>query len=338
VTASSLGVHEFQPRLQDAASRWRRGTEVIDVLPLHGASSLTFKAGLRTPAGLQEVIAKVAPPGVEPTRNRDVLRQAAALRHLHGHPRVRTPGVLFEEPGAGLDEPPFFVMEFLHGDCVEPILDDPLDEMPDPAVVRARSLDAAVVLAALHGVGTEAPAFRDERPYSLEREVERWTRALSTVDAELRVDADLVADLLRTTVPEPMAPTLLHGDFRLGNLLCDDEGVVGVVDWEIWSLGDPRIDLLWFLLFTSPERLPVAVREAPGMPSVDELVAAYVDASPHHELAALTWFDALIQFKQAAVTALIVKHNRRREHPDPRLERSARQIAPLMARAASLLR
>ena len=135
-----------------------------------------------------------------------------------------------------------------------------------------------------------------------------------------------------------MAPTLLHGDFRLGNLLCDEAHVVGVVDWEIWSLGDPRTDLLWFLLFTSRDRLPVAVREAPGMPSIDEIVAAYIAASPHPGLEALPWFDALIQFKQAAVTALIVKHNRRRESPDARLERSARQIAPLMARAASLLR
>jgi aminoglycoside phosphotransferase (APT) family kinase protein len=73
------------------------------------------------------------------------------------------------------------------------------------------------------------------------------------------------------------------------------------------------------------------------MPPIDELVAEYEAERGGASLQDLDWFDALIQFKQAAVTALIVKHNRRRPVPDPRLERSSLQIGPLMRRARSLL-
>jgi aminoglycoside phosphotransferase (APT) family kinase protein len=305
---------------------------------MHGASSLTFRAELLLPEGGRSVIVKVAPPGVSPTGNRDVLRQAAVLRALEGESQIRTPRVLLEEEASDLDNPPFFVMDFLDGECVEPVLDDPLPSMPTPEILRPRTLDAVRVLAALHEVDTTAGVFAREVPLSLEQEVGRWERALATVEPALRPSADEVARRLLQTVPPPMPPALLHGDFRLGNLLCRGATVVGVVDWEIWSLGDPRIDLLWFLLFTEPGRLPVAVRPAPGMPRADELVAEYVAARHGADLEALTWFEALIQFKQAAITALIVKHNRRRTHPDVRLERSSRQILPLMDRALALLR
>ena len=45
----------------------------------------------------------------------------------------------------------------------------------------------------------------------------------------------------------------MHGDFRLGNLLADDQGINAVVDWEIWSVGDPRVDVGWFLINADPD-------------------------------------------------------------------------------------
>lgn len=337
MTVTGLSEYEVTPRLRAAAQRWRPGSEVGLIELMHGASSLTLKAELVWPDGARTVIVKVAPPGVEPTRNRDVLRQAAVLRELEGHPRVRTPRVLFQEPGLSLDEPPFFVMDFLAGDCVEPTLDRPLPQMPAPDVLRDRALDAMDVLAALHAVDIGSGILAFERPSTLEQEVARWERALGSVPEDLRPHADAVGRRLRATLPAPVAPALLHGDFRLGNLLCQGGQVQGVVDWEIWSVGDPRIDLLWFLLFTEPGRLPVAVRSAPGLPAAHELLAAYAAHSTRGPFRDLEWFDALIQFKQAAVTALIVKHNRRRRRPDAELDRIAWQIEPLMQRALALL-
>ena len=336
VTAPGDG--QVAERASAAAAQWRPGSRVTDVEPMHGgASSVTYQAELSGPDIGQRIVLKVAPAGLAPIRNRDVLRQATILRYLADRPGIRTPRVLFEQPGESLDLPPFFAMEFVDGECIEPILDDPLPVMPAPDVVAARATAAARMLAALHGVAVGSGMLADEPVQGLDAEVERWNRAFATVGAELQFDAHRCCSRLLETVPPALPSVLLHGDYRLGNTLCLNHEVRAVIDWEIWGVGDPRVDLLWFLLFTDPSRLPTAPRAAPGMPSVPELVAEYTSALGVRSLPDLDWFDALIQFKQAAVTALIVKHNRRRPIPDARLERSSLQIEPLIRRALGLL-
>src|SRR5438270_32723 len=83
-----------------------------------GSSSITYWADLAggpTP----KVVLKVAPAGLEPTKNRDVLRQARIQRALQDT-GVPCPLVLAEHPGAPPEVPPFFVMAFEQGECVEP--------------------------------------------------------------------------------------------------------------------------------------------------------------------------------------------------------------------------
>ncbi|HEY8865520.1 MAG TPA: phosphotransferase family protein, partial [Solirubrobacteraceae bacterium] len=81
---------------------------------------------------------------------------------------------------------------------------------------------------------------------------------------------------LRRNVPEPVAPGLVHGDFRLGNFLLDDDGLVGVLDWELCHAGDPLEDLGWLCIRSwrfGADRNPVA-----GCGSRDELLVAYAAA------------------------------------------------------------
>jgi aminoglycoside phosphotransferase (APT) family kinase protein len=338
VVVTAPGEDDIAERASRAAQLWRPGTSVSGVQTIHGgASSLTYRAELNTPDGAEAIVVKMAPAGVEPVRNRDVLRQSAILKRLQGYPGIRTPRVLFEQSGESLALPPFFAMEFIPGECIEPILDDPLPTMPSPDTVRARALEAVRMLAVLHSVPTDDELLEGEKRHDLHGEIARWERAMSTVEADLRPYAEQVCSTLTARVPAELPPVLLHGDFRLGNMLCERDEIRAVIDWEIWGMGDPRIDLQWFLLFTDPVRLPTAPRSAPGMPTIDELVGEYSIARAGDPLRDLDWFDALIQLKQAAVTALIVKHNRRRSSPDPRLERSALQIEALMLRALTLL-
>jgi aminoglycoside phosphotransferase (APT) family kinase protein len=86
---------------------------VTDVEPLHGGiSSLTFSARLRMRRGADaRVVLKVAPPGLAPVRNRDVLRQVKVMRCLHGAMGINVAEVLFEDSGT----PPFFVMAYVSG-------------------------------------------------------------------------------------------------------------------------------------------------------------------------------------------------------------------------------
>ena len=111
-------------RATSAAQGWAPGCAVEDVEPLTGgASSLTFTATVAGgPPAHERIVLKVAPPGLEPVRNRDVARQARLMRALDGAPGVRVPSILFEDDGDPPEVSPFHAMNLLTGDCLEPIL------------------------------------------------------------------------------------------------------------------------------------------------------------------------------------------------------------------------
>jgi aminoglycoside phosphotransferase (APT) family kinase protein len=294
-----------------------------------GASSLTY-AGLR---GNQRVVLKVAPPGVPPTGHRDVLRQARIIRALAATP-VPIPEILFEDPGEPPDVPPLFVMAFLDGISCEPLFDD-ADCGPDP-IVAERFRNAATTLAQLHRLQPEAVGLASEAIAGPRDEVERWCRTLETTDAKLAPGWREVATTLRFSAPPPMPPAIVHGDFRLGNLLADHSRITAVLDWEIWSIGDPRIDAGWFLINCDPNTYRRPTRYADAVPPVDELATIYRNAMGS-EVPELDWFCALACFKSIATWSLIVKHNRRRSEPDPELEAMASELPHLLSRAGELI-
>jgi len=321
VGAVEVDLPELEARLAPA--------RVIDLRPLEGGASSFTYAGLGGDG--RRVVVKVAPPGLEPVRNRDVLRQAKILRALDPTP-VPVPQVLWEDGGDPPAVPPLFVMSFVEGVSLEPLFD--LDGTDDEAVVAERMRNAARTMAELHAVELLA----DESAENVE-EVDRWCRALETVESSLAPGWERVADALRASVPEPMRGVqarIVHGDFRLGNLLAVDEYITAVIDWEIWSLADPRIDVGWFLLNADPETYGRPTRYVDALPSREELVDAYTTvlgaAVPD-----LAWFEALAGFKSTATWALIVKHNRRRTSPDPDLETMADALPHLLAKAEERL-
>ena len=291
-----------------------------------GASSLTY-SGVRD--GVR-VVVKVAPAGVEPVLHRDVLRQARVLRALAGA-GLPLPTVLHEDPGAPVDVPPLFVMSFLDGSSLEPLFDRDVDG-PSPDVVAERWRDAARVLARLHTIAPAAVGLGDEPVAAATDEVERWARTLRTVDRSLVPAWEDVAARLRDTAPAPATAAIVHGDFRLGNLLAVGGRITAVVDWEIWSVGDPRIDLGWFLLNADPDTYRRTTPYADATPSSDALLAEYA-AALGHAVPDVGWFTALAAFKSAATWGLIIKHNRRRADPDPAVEAMGADLPHLLDRA-----
>ena len=88
-------------RARAAAATWRPGATISGIEPLTGgASSLTFIARLAGAGDVDRVVLKVAPPGLAPVKNRDVLRQALLMRAVHGRPGVPVPEVHFTDAGA----------------------------------------------------------------------------------------------------------------------------------------------------------------------------------------------------------------------------------------------
>ncbi|UXA08492.1 phosphotransferase family protein [Mycobacterium sp. SMC-2] len=312
----------------DELRRRVAGAGVAGVAPLAGgASSLTFKGVLDG----RPVVIKVAPPGVEPVAHRDVLRQARIIKALAGK-RVPVPEVLWEDPGDPPQTPPLFVMSHVEGHCAEPLFDGCTDTVD----LSERYRNACRAMAALHSLSPGELGLGGEPIVDGAAEVRRWSETLQTVDAALVPDWPGVRDALLGCAPTAMAPSVVHGDFRLGNLLATGSRINAVIDWEIWSVGDPRIDAGWFLINCDPDTYRRVTGSADMVPPVAELAETYREELGR-EVSDLAWFSALACFKSAATWSLIVKHNRRRRTPRTELEAMAATLPRLLDRARSLL-
>lgn len=339
VVADSAGpTAELTRRTAVAVRGWNPGATVRSVEPLAGGtSSLTYLATLAgVPAAHERVVLKVAPPGLAPVRNRDVLRQARLMRVLAGVPGVRVPEVLFWDEGAPTAVQPFVAMEFVPGDCAEPVL---LPRGTVPAgQVRARALDAARMLAHLHRADPKRTPLAVEPVVTPGAEIDRWARAFTTVPEDLRAGCEAVEERLRATVPAATMPVFTHGDYRLGNTLCDAGAVNAVIDWEIWSLGDPRVDITWLTFFTDEARHPASLSDEPtGMPGKAELIEAY-EETRGQRLHDMAWFEALTKYKEAAATALLIKRGRKAGRLTDMHRRMRPALPVLLSEAAELLR
>lgn len=320
-----------QSRHLDLASARLSAAGVTNLRALPGgASSLTFVGALDG----QRVVVKMAPPGVSPTLHRDVLRQARIIRAL-GPTTVPVPDIVWEDRGEPPEIPPLFVMSFLEGTAMEPLFDAGAGG-PDDTVIAERLRNAARAMAALHSLDVSGIGLDDEPVVGLDGEVARWCATLETVDAALVTGWRGVADDLRSAVPAALPPALVHGDFRLGNLLATGDRIRSVVDWEIWSVGDPRVDVGWFLINADPDTYRRATPYRETTPPPAELAAVYADALGR-SVPDLDWFRALACFKSAATWSLIVKHNRRRSAPDSELDAMAPVLPRLLERAREFL-
>jgi aminoglycoside phosphotransferase (APT) family kinase protein len=317
---AELDIDELRRRLARA--------DIVDVTALSGgASSLTFRGARDGRA----VVIKVAPPGVEPVAHRDVLRQARIIKSL-GATHVPVPSVVWEDRGEPPDIPPLFAMSHIEGDCVEPLFDGcaPAEDMAD------RYRNACRTMATLHSLSPNDLGLGDEPVVDPIAEVHRWCDTLQTVDPTLVPDWPAVRDALLGCAPTAIGPGVVHGDFRLGNLLAVGARINAVIDWEIWTIGDPRIDVGWFLINSDADTYQRVPDSAGMAPQTAELAEIY-QQELGYQVADIAWFSALACFKSAATWSLIVKHNRRRNSPRTELEAMAPALPRLLARAGSML-
>jgi aminoglycoside phosphotransferase (APT) family kinase protein len=328
----------LETRLAGLVDVWAPGATIDAVTPLFGGmSSLTFMVELtNAPADHERIVIKAAPPGLEPIKNRDVLRQARLLSALEKAPDVPAPPVLFTDAGTPPEVPPLFAMGFVDGECYEPIL-DPVDVPPPPDQIHGRMMSAARALAALHLVSPAGVGLGNEPEVPLREQVDRWTRCYETVGEDLRPRYEECRDLLLARMPAALPTALSHGDYRVGNTLCRGDRVMAIIDWEIWAREDPRIDLAWFLLWVDRELPSQLATLPPGVPERADVLAEYLKVTAR-PVADLAWFEAQSQYKQGAIIALMVKRNRRSAAPAPEVEHNVNHLPALIVRAIDTLR
>jgi streptomycin 6-kinase len=288
----------------------------------HSGLTYTVKAGSAT------LVVKAVPPGQRPVGRNDMLRQARILRALAPSP-VPVPEIILVD-----EQPPaWFAMEFVAGEAIEPVLDEPA---LDPGQASDRMLELAAVLRGLHEVDVGTLDTELPEPADVPAELERWHRTMHAVPPELRPGGAELVRRLGEDPPPGLSPVLLHGDFRLGNALFAGTRARAVVDWEIWSVGDRRTDLGWFLLFADHRNFPALGRPVPGLPSEEELLEAYLGDRPI-ELPAMRWFRALSRMKMAAIMGHNLRRHREGKHHDPDQERLPPTIAAMIHTVHELL-
>jgi aminoglycoside phosphotransferase (APT) family kinase protein len=264
-----------------------------------GASNLTM--GVQVGDGADLVVRRPPVGQFLPTAN-DVSRE---YRFLHA---LRDTGVPVPRVHAYCDDvevigAPFYVMERLHG--VVPHDSTPLEEL-DADGGRRLSEHLVDVLLAIHAVDIDAVGLGDaaKRTGYLQRQVTRWT---DQWHRSKETDSPAIEELavrLAASLPASPRTTVVHGDYRLGNVMVDavDRArIIGVFDWEMATLGDPLADVGYTLLYWgTTDRPPVhpsqAIADRPGFLSAAALAARY-----GVELERLDFYVVLAAFKLAII-------------------------------------
>src|SRR5690625_1470706 len=157
---------------------------------------------------------------------------------------------------------------------------------------------------------------------------------MGAVPPEYVVGADGFYEELAQSITEAVDPVLVHGDYRLGNMLCQDTEPNALIDWEIWSAGDPRVEIGWFLVFADGTNFPVVGRNVAGLPSEEELTGAASGGTPYPDQA---WFNALGRYKMAAIMGHNLRRHLEGRHHDPVQEQLPDTIARLITTGRALL-
>src|SRR5215213_2770783 len=300
-----------------------------------GHSNLTYLLRF----GGREFVMRRPPFGPVAPKAHDMAREFRILEALHPvFPLAPRPYLLCEE--TEVVGSVFYVMERRRGLVVRTEEPPELDDKP----AERRRASAALVdaLAELHAVDVRAHGLDSlGRPAGfVERQVrgwaERWHR--SQTDELAEMDA-LAAWLSERLPPDTGRPTLVHGDYKLDNVMLDagDVGrVVGVFDWEMSAVGDPLVDLgillgYWVHTATGDRRDTVsAVTNREGWFTREGLLERYA-ARTGQDLSGVGFYEVFAVFKLAVVLQQIFFRYRRGQTDDPR-------FAPLGERVSWLAR
>jgi|SRR5579862_2265196 len=273
-----------------------------------GRSNLTY---LVHGNGQQWVLRRPPLGHVLPTAH-DMIREHRVLAALAATdvPAPR-PLALCDDPA--VNDMPFYVMEYRPGVILAADLPSGFATTAD----ERRRISQALVdtLVRLHTVDYRAVGLEDfGHPNGyLERQVRRWSQQWERSQTASLPEIDELIRRLRTAVPTSPPPTIVHGDYRLGNVAFDprDPGrIVSVFDWEMATLGDPLADLGYTLIYwTDPDDAPPPggigtasiFTTLPGFFTRADIVTAYARAS-RRNVDCIDFYQVLALYKLAVIS------------------------------------
>jgi aminoglycoside phosphotransferase (APT) family kinase protein len=268
-----------------------------------GRSNLTFRVG---DAAGSEWILRRPPLGKALGSAHDMSREHRIITGLHGTPVPVPEPIAFCDDHAvtGSD---FYVMELVDGLVLR---DEDLVAEHFPEQEGRRRIGEAVVdtLVDLHAVDPDGAGLGElgRREGYAERQLKRWMKQWEQSKTRELESMEETHRLLSSRIPEQQGVSLIHGDYRLDNLIVTPDGeIAAVVDWELCTLGDPLADVgLLAVYWAQPDDQVVPLTRAPtvapGFPTRQELIDRYAERSGR-DLSQLDFFVALGYWKLAAI-------------------------------------
>jgi aminoglycoside phosphotransferase (APT) family kinase protein len=194
---------------------------------------------------------------------------------------------------------PFYVMEYVDGVVMRG------GDSVGPAAARRCGEALIDLLVRLHGVDHEAVGLGDfGRPEGyLERQVRRWHQQWERSQTRELPLLEAVTARLATEVPHSPRAGIVHGDYRLDNVMFDRDlsTILAVMDWEMATIGDPLADVGLLVVYTDLAQLKLTPPVPDGFPTGAELAARYA-AATGIDVARLDWYVAFGNYKLAVIS------------------------------------
>lgn len=302
----------FEKNLADLIAGRFEGSKLTSVNQLTaGASQQTFRLTVEGSSGEPTSYAmRRAQPGLEsssygqlpPSLEVELLKLAAASNV----PVPEIHYVLSAEDGVGDG----YIMEWLEGET----MGQRIIKLPELAAAReSLAFECGQALARIHALPVSislSEKLHNVSPEALVRETWEAYIALDTPQPMI----DYTAQWLLSHLPQDSRTTLVHGDFRNGNLMVTPGGIKAVLDWELCHIGDPMRDLGWLCVNSwrfGNRSLPVG-----GFGRIEDLVAGYESVSDHRvDLDALRFWEVFGSFWWSITTLGMAKTWRTGETP-----------------------
>ena len=297
-----LDLLRLQPFLQNHFGH--DGRVSIEQFP-SGYSNLTYLVRL----GSREVVLRRPPFGSKVPSAHDMFREYGVLSKLHqAYPAAPRALLYCDDPGIlGV---PFYLMEPLRGVILR--RDPPPGMFLPPETAQRLSQAFLDNLARLHSLDYAAIGLGDfGKPQGyLERQVKGWIERYHNSRTDDRPEVELISDWLVRQMPVSSATALIHNDYKYDNVVLDPDDltrIIGVLDWEMCTLGDPLTDLGTALAYWTDPNDPEDLHEIRSAPTIlpgtlrrTELVERYAAVTGRHT-GDMVFYLAFARFKVAVI-------------------------------------
>lgn len=311
--------------------------ELPDVLQFRsGASNLTYL--LKYPD--RELVLRRPPVGTKAASAHDMKREVLIQRRLKPiFPLVPEVIALCEDHSIlGSD---FYVMERIHGSIFRREIPDEI-KRADIEFMGREIIDGLV---SLHAIDATVLAELNKGPGYVKRQVEGWSRRYRDALTDDVPNGERVMQWLFAHQPDDVKLCVIHGDWRIDNMVFDLEKqrLVGVLDWELATVGDPLMDLgsaLAYWVDRDDDEIFASLRRQPshllGMPTRKEFIARYLERS---QIACddFTFYEVFGLFRLSVIIQQIWARYRAGQTSNPAFAGFGMGVNILMARAEGLL-